>query len=935
MNYLENSATDLHSKVQKQDAQPVGQIHLRVIYFVLAILNLSVLIGSLFLNHNVMKTFEFSISEDKAWTTQLSNLRLLNKAIMVLGQGPNSVFISHDPEKEHSHLIKAHSQLEKTYFQVLASSKSLADEAAKQELEKLFVEFKSQESQLYATYEQVLTLYSKNGPAKAAELQAKASLDQNRLIQILRDIHKTSVKHHQDALKVQQANVAFMGSLESLLTLIVMIVLSGILVYGYILTVRLRQREEAIKKANWRAQRFRNTLNQAAIITVTDLHGRITQCNHRFEEVSGYSREEVIGKHHRLVNSGFHSPEFWKEFWATINSGKIFRGEVCNRAKDGTIYWVDTQVIPQTDSLGNIIEFIAIRQDISERKRAEERIFNHQDVLDSIGQIQRSFLEGRDTGETLNFLLDKLLTLTVSEYGYIGEVFYSGDTPYLKAQAFTNIAWDEASREKFGEAVADGGLDFHNLDNLIGSVIKNDEFVISNEPSKDPRSGGLPPGHPPLNAYLGIPIRFGDRLLGSIGLANREGGYDMAVVEQIQPYLEACALFYHALEERRKIEDAHRLLEEAQASAKMGSWTMDVNNNNITWSSQMYKVFDFDDPKDGTVPSLEDIRSRIHPDDVENYDRSLAEAIQHGRSQLDEFRIVRRDGSVSHILGISRGSFSEAGKITGLHGTCQDHTDIVKVQKELEMERHRLIQAAKMATLGEMAGGVAHEINNPLAIIHGFSDQLRALSEMNKLDHDKVTLVADKVSGQVMRIKKIVDGLRTFARDGEADRMIETPARKILDGTLELCRNRFNNHQVELRTDFPDSLPSLSCREVQVSQVLLNLLSNAHDSIVDSESEERWVEVSCKDLGDRVEFRVSDSGPKVSNEKRESIFRPFYTTKEVGEGSGLGLSISKGITENHKGRLYYDGAEGQKSFVLVLPKDPATVEQNEAPGKAA
>ncbi|MCB0384908.1 MAG: HAMP domain-containing histidine kinase, partial [Bdellovibrionales bacterium] len=119
------------------------------------------------------------------------------------------------------------------------------------------------------------------------------------------------------------------------------------------------------------------------------------------------------------------------------------------------------------------------------------------------------------------------------------------------------------------------------------------------------------------------------------------------------------------------------------------------------------------------------------------------------------------------------------------------------------------------------------------------------------------------------------------------------------------------------------SPPNLCCREVQVSQVLLNLLSNAHDAVVDSGASERWVEISVADIGDEVEFRVRDSGPGVPTENRYVIFQPFFTTKEVGAGSGLGLSISKGIAESHEGSLYYDGTSGQLAFVLSLPKKPA------------
>ncbi|MCB0384192.1 MAG: PAS domain S-box protein, partial [Bdellovibrionales bacterium] len=268
-----------------------------------------------------------------------------------------------------------------------------------------------------------------------------------------------------------------LGTFESLLSLAALILLSTMMVAGYLLAVGIRRKEKAIISAQWQAKRFRSTLDQAAIITVTDLHGRIIDVNQAFEEISGYSREEVLGKNHRIINSGYHPPSFWQNFWNTLKSGQVFRGEICNRTKDGLLYWVETQVIPQKDSLGNIVEYIAIRHEVTERKLAEEKTHHHRAVIDSIGQIQRSFLEGGSAQETFDYLLSVLLRSTGSEYGYIGEIFYSGDKPFLKTHAITDISWDEETKRLFDEK-RKFGFEFHNMDTLFGHVITHNEFVI-------------------------------------------------------------------------------------------------------------------------------------------------------------------------------------------------------------------------------------------------------------------------------------------------------------------------------------------------------------------------------------------------------------------------------------------------------------------------
>lgn len=170
----------------------------------------------------------------------------------------------------------------------------------------------------------------------------------------------------------------------------------------------------------------------------------------------------------------------------------------------------------------------------------QAQLEQHYQLMDAITQTLAKYISESNPFILFNGLLDKLLTLTESEYGFIGEVFYANNgQPYIQSYATTNIAWSAETRKLYQET-ADKGLAFSKLNTLYGEILKTGKYVLSNDPANDPRSGGLPKGHPPLNKFLGLPFYNGDTLLGVVGIANKQGGYDESIIDYLSPFLSVC-----------------------------------------------------------------------------------------------------------------------------------------------------------------------------------------------------------------------------------------------------------------------------------------------------------------------------------------------------------------------------------------------------------
>ncbi len=229
-----------------------------------------------------------------------------------------------------------------------------------------------------------------------------------------------------------------------------------------------------------------------------------------------------------------------------------------------------------------------------------------------------------------------------------------------------------------------------------------------------------------------------------------------------------------------------------------------------------------------------------------------------------------------------------------------------------------MIESAKMSSLGQMAGGIAHEINNPLTIISLYGTKIKDMIGAGKFNDVKALDYANRIQETTQRIAKIIRGMRDFCGDGAKGPFQKVKVRGLIEETLAYCNEKKSRLGIDINLVQLDQELELECRPVQISQVILNLLNNACDALAAADT--KRIEIEVRESNGQIQIQLHDTGSGIPVEAQDKIFQPFFTTKEVGQGIGLGLSISKGIIESHKGTLTFRSSPAGTIFKILIPK---------------
>jgi PAS domain S-box-containing protein len=319
----------------------------------------------------------------------------------------------------------------------------------------------------------------------------------------------------------------------------------------------------------------------------------------------------------------------------------------------------------------------------------------------------------------------------------------------------------------------------------------------------------------------------------------------------------------------------------------------------------------------------------VHPEDVTAAERVLELAVHNpGMPQSIELRFRHRDGSWCVLEIIGKRPTSPRGA-DGVVVSSRDVTERKRIEAQARQHQEDLCYLARLSTLGEMAAGLAHELNQPLAAITNYAKGCARRIASGAGEPAEIVPALDKIAAQAMRAGDIIRRLRSLLRKGDVRREL-ADVNELVREVARFLDAEAREHAVRLQLDLAPGVPQVSVDAIQVEQVLVNLVRNGFEAVSGVEREARALRLQTTGTGDTLEVAVCDNGQGLSTDIAEKIFDPLFSTKP---GSlGMGLSISRSIVEAHGGRLWATPNPGRgTTFRFTLPLHREVVERPKSP----
>jgi PAS domain S-box-containing protein len=637
-------------------------------------------------------------------------------------------------------------------------------------------------------------------------------------------------------------------------------------------------------------------IDQHAIVAITDIHGRITYANDRFCKISKYSREELIGQDHRLVNSGCHTKEFFAQMYRTIAHGEVWRGEICNRAKDGSIYWVDTTIVPFVDAYGKPQQYAAIRTDITQRKISEDALRRNEAFLRAI----------TDNVNDLIFVMNE------------------------------DNKWTYASPSHRS-----------NLDYEPSELVGKDTLQLIHPDDRDlvkRTVTGLIHNGVPKTIKLRIQHKNGNwkHLEAHHALLRNPTGDVEGVLVVARPIDDRILA-------EQKLQAAYAETETFFQSIPSILIGLDCNGNITRWNQAAAKVFDV------TAKTVKDL-----PIQRCGIKWSLPEMEKEVQRWLQTESQCRCDNLAFEREGKTRFLGLNIRRIPALGGNFRANFIVTGADiTERKMLEEQLQQAQKLEAIGQLSAGVAHEINTPTQFVSDnvqfLKDSWQCLADLLRCSGDlrqaaaggsvaaellatydrrshaaevdymlaEIPRAIDQSQEGLKRVAKIVRAIKEFSHPGSTEKEA-VDLNKTVETTITVSHNEWK-YVADVEVELANDLPPVACLSSELSQAILNLIVNAAHAIADRQGKAAGkkgkIVVRTRKNGEWAEIDIGDDGKGIPEEIRSRVFEPFFTTKEVGKGTGQGLALAHSVIVNlHQGQLWFDSEVGVgTTFHIRIP----------------
>jgi len=607
-------------------------------------------------------------------------------------------------------------------------------------------------------------------------------------------------------------------------------------------------------------------------VIVIDHRGVISTFNRAAERLFGYSATEVVGENvnilmpepYRAAHDGYIQAYMLTGQARIIGIGR----DVIARRRDGTVF-------PASLAVGEVPgssppRFIGFIHDITERKAAVDALRRERDRAQSYLDLAQVMLVAIDHGGRIALINRKgCEILGYTETELLGRDWFEQCLPERQR---------DAARAQLAAALAGGGEPPRYYEDHIQS-----------------HDGALK-----LIAWRTTPVR--DELGQVVGLLS--SGEDIT--------------------ERRRAEQAltrsEGLLRAAQAIARLGNYEIHLPAGSTFWSEQMYSILGRD-PAEGPVALGDFPATCVHPDDRERCMREWRRALNDsGRCDL-EFRVVRPDSTTREVHTLAQIQPSADGESLVITGTLHDITERKLAEDELRQGQERLTHVGRLSTMGEMATGLAHEINQPLTAIATYAQAaVRMVDAPGGADPADLREALVQITNQALRAGEVIRRLRGFVKN-RATRAETIDLNRLIEDLRVLAEPDARVNDVRLTMALAEQVPPVAADPVQIQQVLLNLVRNAIDATLEAPGAPREILVTSSVGPEEVEVAVVDRAGGIPPEVAVHLFNPFYTTKAA--GTGLGLAISRSIIRAHRGKLGHRPTPGGgTTFYFTLPPLP-------------